>query len=76
LALLGIGLVVNSQRARLASAAVIALTICKAFLVDMSTLTGAYRALSFMGLGLVPVAIGRLYQRMLFRRPSGPPANA
>jgi len=29
----------------------------------MSTLTGAYRALSFMCLGLVLVAIGWLYQR-------------
>src|SRR5258706_11216417 len=46
--LLGIGIVFNSQRARLASAAVIALTIMKAFLIDMSTLTGVYRALSFM----------------------------
>jgi uncharacterized membrane protein len=66
--LLGIGIVVNSQRARLASAAVIALTIAKAFLVDMSTLTGVYRALSFICLGLVLVAIGWLYQRVLFRR--------
>ena len=66
--LLGIGIVFNSQRARLASAAVIALTILKAFLVDMSTLTGVYRALSFMCLGLVLVAIGWLYQRILFRR--------
>jgi uncharacterized membrane protein len=75
--LLGIGLVFNSRRARLASAAVIALTICKAFLIDMSTLTGAYRALSFMGLGLVLVAIGWLYQKVLFRRSSsGPPASA
>jgi uncharacterized membrane protein len=73
--LLGIGLVFNSRRARLASAAVIALTICKAFLIDMSTLTGAYRALSFMGLGLVLVAIGWLYQKVLFRRSSGPPAS-
>jgi len=66
--LLGIGLVVNSQRARLASAVVIALTIAKAFLVDMSTLTGVYRALSFICLGLVLVAIGWLYQKILFRR--------
>ncbi len=66
--LLGIGLVFNSQRARLASAAVIALTILKAFAIDMSTLTGVYRALSFMCLGLVLVAIGWLYQRILFRR--------
>jgi len=73
--LLGIGIAVNSQRARLASAAVIGLTILKAFLVDMSTLTGVYRALSFICLGLVLVAIGWLYQRILFRRrPAAPPA--
>jgi uncharacterized membrane protein len=66
-ALLGIGILVNSQRARLASAVVIALTIVKAFLIDMSTLTGVYRALSFICLGLVLVAIGWLYQRVLFR---------
>jgi uncharacterized membrane protein len=66
--LLGIGILFNSQRARLASAVVIALTILKAFLIDMSTLTGVYRALSFMCLGLVLVAIGWLYQRILFRR--------
>jgi len=70
--LLGIGIAVNSQRARLASAVVIALTILKAFLIDMSTLTGVYRALSFMCLGLVLVAIGWLYQRILFRRQAQP----
>jgi uncharacterized membrane protein len=66
--LLGIGVIVNSQRARLASAVVIALTILKAFVIDMSTLTGIYRSLSFICLGLVLVAIGWLYQRILFRR--------
>jgi uncharacterized membrane protein len=70
--LLGIGILFNSQRARLASAAVIALTILKAFVIDMSTLTGVYRALSFMCLGLVLVAIGWLYQRILFRRQAVP----
>ena len=74
--LLGVGILVNSQRARLASAAVIALTIAKAFLIDMSTLTGVYRALSFICLGLVLVAIGWLYQRILFRRQSPPPVAA
>jgi uncharacterized membrane protein len=73
--LLGLGILFNSQRARLASAIVIALTILKAFLVDMSTLTGVYRALSFMCLGLVLVAIGWLYQRILFRRQAPPPAT-
>ncbi len=73
-ALLGIGIAVNSQRARLASAVVIALTILKAFLIDMSTLTGVYRALSFICLGLVLVAIGWLYQRILFRRQAARPS--
>jgi uncharacterized membrane protein len=74
--LLGVGVLINSERARLASAAVIALTILKAFLVDMSTLTGVYRALSFICLGLVLVAIGWLYQRILFRRRTAPPATS
>jgi uncharacterized membrane protein len=74
-ALLGIGVSVNSHRARLASALVIALTIAKAFLIDMSTLTGVYRALSFMCLGLVLVAIGWLYQRILFRKETPLPAS-
>ncbi|GLR91755.1 DUF2339 domain-containing protein [Bradyrhizobium iriomotense] len=73
--LLGVGLLVNSERARLASALVIALTILKAFVIDMSTLTGVWRALSFMGLGIVLVAIGWLYQRILFRRQMPPPAT-
>jgi uncharacterized membrane protein len=72
-ALLGAGILFNSQRARLASAVVIALTILKAFLIDMSQLTGFYRALSFMCLGVVLVAIGWLYQRILFRRQVAPP---
>jgi uncharacterized membrane protein len=74
--LLVIGILVSSQRARLASAIVIALTIAKVFLVDLSTLTGVYRALSFMGLGLVLVAIGWFYQKVLFRREAAPAATA
>jgi uncharacterized membrane protein len=74
--LLGIGILFNSERARLASAAVIALTIGKAFLIDVWTLTGAYRALSFMGLGVVLITIAWLYQRVLFRRRRPPPVAA
>jgi uncharacterized membrane protein len=72
-ALLGIGILFNSQRARLASAAVIALTILKAFAIDVWTISGVYRALSFMCLGVVLMAIAWLYQRILFRRPAPPP---
>jgi uncharacterized membrane protein len=68
--LLLIGIALASKPARLASAAVVLLTIAKVFLVDMSDLGGAWRALSFIGLGLVLVGIGYLYQRLLFpRRP-------
>jgi uncharacterized membrane protein len=73
--LLVVGLVFASQRARLASAVVIGLTVLKAFLIDMSNLTGVFRALSFMGLGLVLVVIGWLYQRILFKR-QPPPQEA
>jgi uncharacterized membrane protein len=51
---------------------VIGLTIIKAFLIDMSMLTGVYRALSLMCLGLLLVAIGWLYQRILFRKQAVP----
>jgi uncharacterized membrane protein len=72
-ALLGTGILFNSQRARLASAAVIALTILKAFAIDVWTISGVYRALSFMCLGVVLMAIAWLYQRILFRRQAPPP---
>jgi uncharacterized membrane protein len=70
--LLVAGLLIESKPARLASAAVVVLTIAKVFLVDMADLTGIWRALSFIGLGLVLVGIGYLYQRLLFppRRPA------
>ena len=73
-ALLLFGIAFRSQPARLASAAVTLLTIAKVFLVDMSDLTGVYRALSFIGLGLVLVGIGWLYQRLLFPPPKTPAA--
>src|SRR4029453_967109 len=71
-ALLLFGIWMRSQPARFASAAITALTIAKVFLIDMADLTGVYRALSFIGLGLVLVGIGYLYQRLL--SPRQPPA--
>lgn len=63
------GLLLRSQPARMVSAAIVALTIAKVFLIDMSDLTGIFRALSFIGLGIVLVGIGWLYQRLLFAAP-------
>ena len=60
------GFLLHSQPPRLTSAAVVAFTIGKVFLFDMSDLTGIFRSLSFIGLGIVLVGIGWLYQRVLF----------
>ena len=65
-ALLVVGLLMDSKPARLASAAVVGLTTAKVFLIDLADLAGVWRALSFIGLGLVLVGIGYLYQRLLF----------
>jgi len=73
-ALLLVGLFLRSQPARLASAAVVLITIGKVFLLDLAVLEGPFRALSFIGLGLVLVGIGWLYQRLLFPKRSAAPA--
>jgi len=75
--LLLVGIVLRSQPARLASAAVIFLTVLKVFLFDLAGVGGVWRSLSFIGLGLVLVGIGWLYQRLLFPpRPAQPAAQA
>jgi uncharacterized membrane protein len=65
-ALLLAGIALKSHPARLASAAVVLLTIAKVFLHDLAGVQGIFRALSFIGLGLVLMGIGWLYQRLLF----------
>ncbi len=65
LALLGAGAYLGSRTLRLASAALVALAVLKVFLIDMAGLTGLWRALSFIGLGLVLLVVGRVYQRVL-----------
>jgi uncharacterized membrane protein len=66
--LLAVGVWLRSQAVRFASAAVVILTVLKVFLVDMRDLTGIYQGLSFIGLGVVLLGIGWLYQRLLFPR--------
>ncbi len=71
LALLAYGILRGSQPARLASGLYVLLTVGKVFLVDMDGLTGVWRALSFIGLGLALVGIGLVYQKLVFgRRPA------
>jgi uncharacterized membrane protein len=76
-ALLAAGIWFRSLPLRIASAAVVVLTVLKVFLIDMSDLTGIYRAISFLGLGAVLISIGWFYQRLLFpRAPASREADA
>jgi uncharacterized membrane protein len=54
---------------RHASAGVTLIAILKVFLVDASDLTGLYRVASFLGLGIILVGFGYLYQRFVLKRP-------
>jgi uncharacterized membrane protein len=47
---------------------VIILTIAKVFLYDTANIAGIYRALSAIGLGVVLLGIGWLYQHVLYPR--------
>jgi uncharacterized membrane protein len=68
IALLVLGIKSKRQDVRMASAIVIMLTVVKAFFVDMASLEGVLRAISFVVLGLVLIIIGRVYQRLLFSK--------
>jgi len=66
--LLGLGYVLRARSVRIASAAVVVLTVFKVFFADMSGLTGIWQPLSVLGLGIVLLGIGWFYQRLLFPR--------
>jgi uncharacterized membrane protein len=68
IALLAVGFYLRSQPARLPALAVIALTIAKVFIVDTASISGIYRALSVIGLGVVLLGIGWVYQHVLYPR--------
>ena len=66
LALLAYGVARVSREARYASAFFVVATTLKVFLYDLSGLEGALRAFSFIGLGLALIAIGLVYQKLVF----------
>jgi len=67
---LAIGVKYNRKSFRLGSGIILILTVLKAFLVDMATLEGVLRAISFVILGVVLIIIGRVYQKLLFAQKS------
>jgi len=64
LSLLAGGLRWPKSDLRLAGFVLLALTLAKAFLIDMDDLTGLWRAASFLGLGLCLIGVGYAYQRL------------
>jgi uncharacterized membrane protein len=41
------------------------LTVAKVFIYDLSALSGLYRILSFLGLGIALILVSLLYQRFV-----------
>jgi uncharacterized membrane protein len=73
--LLAYGILFGSKPARLASAALVLLTVVKVFLLDLAGLEGVLRALSFLGLGATLIGIGIVYQKFVFARRPGEAAK-
>jgi uncharacterized membrane protein len=72
------GLWRGSTEARLASAALVVLSVLKVFLYDLTGIGGFWRAFSVICLGAVLIGIGLIYQKLVFARPqasSGPDAQ-
>jgi uncharacterized membrane protein len=69
LAFLAYGVWRGSREARLASAALVMLSVIKVFLYDLTGITGLWRALSVIVLGAVLIGIGLVYQRLIFAKP-------
>jgi uncharacterized membrane protein len=80
-ALFAAGVKLGNKALRIAAIAIFALTVAKAFLFDMSTMTGIFRALSFLGLGAALIGVALLYQRFVLRpddeeeEPAAPPPS-
>ena len=70
--LFALGFTLRSQPARLLALGVMALTVAKVFIIDTASIGGIYRALSAIGLGVVLLCIGWIYQRLLYPRTPAP----
>ena len=66
--LLVLGLWRSVRPLRVAALAFLVLTVAKVFLYDLATLTGLYRVLSFLGLGVSLILVSLLYQRFVIAK--------
>jgi uncharacterized membrane protein len=68
---MAIGIHTGVRHVRLAALGIIGLAAAKVFLIDMSSLVGLWRVLSFLGLGIVLIGLGTAYRRL-----AGPPPSS
>ncbi|WP_428483146.1 DUF2339 domain-containing protein [Rhodopila sp.] len=55
----------GQRRLRLTALGVIGAVSAKVFVIDMSGLTGLWRVMSFLGLGLTLIGVGIVYRRFV-----------
>jgi uncharacterized membrane protein len=67
LTLLGAGLWRVNRGLRIVSLGFLLLTVAKVFLYDLGQLTGLYRIVSFLALGVSLIVVSLLYQRFVRR---------
>ena len=67
---MGIGIHSGVKHVRLAALGIVGLAAAKVFLVDMSSLVGLWRVVSFLGLGLVLIGLGAAYRHLAGLPPS------
>jgi uncharacterized membrane protein len=65
--ILATGMIFNKSILRKISIGILVLVVVKVFLFDMAGLEGIWRAASFIGLGVILIGIGLVYQRVLSR---------
>jgi uncharacterized membrane protein len=72
IALMFAGIRLPDKALRVAGLGLLTATICKVFLIDAAALEGLLRILSFLGLGVALIGIGKLYAAVLRAEKRGP----
>ena len=72
-ALMMLGIRTGDRLVRMAALGVVGVVCAKVFLIDMSDLTGLWRVMSFLGLGLALIGLGVVHRRFVL--PTGASAG-
>jgi uncharacterized membrane protein len=75
IALMVLGIRIGDRLLRLTALGVVGLVCVKVFLVDMANLTGLWRVLSFLGLGLALIGLGAVHRRFVLPTRHDPSAG-